>query len=243
MKRILLAVDEEKTFSFVKNSLEGKYEICPFDREATDEEYALCIIDSSSLSKHTEMLQKLRRIDESKYLPVLLVINLNETELLKDEIIKYIDDVITAPIDKDELFFRVRRILEINSYKIIHSQEFFNRSHRLQEAMVEWMPLAVYGLDDKCVVLSWNNAAEKMFGWCAEEVIGETLPIVPPEKEDEFRSLVRRIISGESIVGVELRRRRKDGTIFDCRLSTAPIRDENNKIIGIMAAMEDVTNL
>ncbi|HCW93462.1 MAG TPA: hypothetical protein DHM44_07250 [Flexistipes sinusarabici] len=171
----------------------------------------------------------------------MLVINLNEAAFLKDDNKKYIDDVAITPIDKDELLFRVRNLLEINNYKVIHSKEFFDKRHRLQEAIVECMPLAVYGLDDKGEVLSWNRAAEKMFGWRAEEVIGETLPIVPPEKEDEFRTLVKRIISGESIVGVELRRRRKDGTIFDCRLSTAPIKDEKNKIIGIMAAMEDIT--
>ncbi len=240
MKRILLAAGDEKNFSSVKNILTDRYEICPFDSQATDKEYDLCITDSDFLSKHKGIMQQIRRNDESQHLPVLLVINLNEDEFLKDDIRKYIDDVITTPLDKDELLFRVRRILEINS-KVIYSGEFFDRSHGLWEAIVECMPLAVYGLDDKGVVLSWNTAAEKMFGWRAEEVIGETLPIVPPEKEDEFRTLVKRVISGESIVGVELRRRRKDGTIFDCRLSTAPIRDEKNKIIGIMAAMEDIT--
>jgi len=240
MKRILLAAGDEKNFSSVKNILTDRYEICPFDSQAMDKEYDLCITDSDFLSKHKGIMQQIRRNDESQHLPVLLVINLNEDEFLKDDIRKYIDDVITAPLDKDELLFRVRRILEINS-KVIYSGEFFDRSQGLREAIVECMPLAVYGLDDKGVVLSWNTAAEKMFGWRAEEVIGETLPIVPPEKEDEFRTLVKRVISGESIVGVELRRRRKDGTIFDCRLSTAPIRDEKNKIIGIMAAMEDIT--
>ncbi|MEC9491918.1 PAS domain S-box protein [Flexistipes sp.] len=240
MKRILLAVDDKKNFSSIKEILTDRYEICPFDSQATGKEYDLCITDSDFLSKHKEILQQLRRNEESQYLPVLLVINLNEAEFLRNDIKKYIDEVITTPLDKDELLFRVRRILEINS-KVIHSGEFFDRSHGLREAIVECMPLAVYGLDDKGVVLSWNRAAEKMFGWRAEEVIGETLPIVPSEKENEFRTLVKRIISGESIVGVELRRRRKDGTIFDCRLSTAPIRDEKNKIIGIMAAMEDIT--
>jgi len=140
MKRILLAAGDEKNFSSVKNILTDRYEICPFDSQAMDKEYDLCITDSDFLSKHKGIMQQIRRNDESQHLPVLLVINLNEDEFLKDDIRKYIDDVITAPLDKDELLFRVRRILEINS-KVIYSGEFFDRSQGLREAIVECMPL------------------------------------------------------------------------------------------------------
>ncbi|MCB2214978.1 transporter substrate-binding domain-containing protein [Desulfofustis glycolicus] len=112
-----------------------------------------------------------------------------------------------------------------------------------QRAMVACSPVALYSIDKTGTVLTWNNSAERLFGWSEDEVFGKPLPIVPEDKEEEFASLRRIMDTGDTISGIEVIRRKKDGSLFDGRLSLAPIRDDNGVVVGIMGAMEDVTDL
>ncbi|HWI40398.1 MAG TPA: PAS domain S-box protein, partial [Verrucomicrobiae bacterium] len=102
-------------------------------------------------------------------------------------------------------------------------------------------PVALYTLTLEGVVMLWNPAAERMFGWRAEEVLGQYLPIVPPGKEEETRALRELVARGESSTGVELQRRRKDGSPIPISLSTAPLRGSEGKVTGIIALAADIT--
>lgn len=116
------------------------------------------------------------------------------------------------------------------------------RSFReLQQAIVEASPFPILSIDPDGRVLSWNPAAERVFGWTAAEVIGQSLPIVGPDAEVEFRRLRERILAGESISGMPISRRRKDGTLLALNLSAAPIRDASGGVTAIAGAFEDVT--
>jgi PAS domain S-box-containing protein len=114
------------------------------------------------------------------------------------------------------------------------------REDRLNAVIVA-SPIAILevGLDD-CVRL-WNPAAERIFGWPAEEVIGKRVPIVPPEARAEFEELVARVRSGITYTGFEAVRLRRDGTRIDVEISAAPIRDRSGEVVGHMAAFVDVT--
>ena len=68
----------------------------------------------------------------------------------------------------------------------------------------------------------WNPAAERIFGWSEEEVLGEPYPLVPEEKEHEFRANIARALQGDSLTGLETRRQKKDGTQIDVSIWTAP---------------------
>ncbi|MCF8363251.1 MAG: PAS domain S-box protein [Prolixibacteraceae bacterium] len=89
--------------------------------------------------------------------------------------------------------------------------------------MTQSTPLATYSIDPDGYVLSWNTAAEEMFGWRAEEIIGKMLPIIPDDKKEEFNYNRKQIINGNAINGKELIRKRKNDELFNCRLFTAPI--------------------
>ena len=109
------------------------------------------------------------------------------------------------------------------------------------DALIRNAPLALLSLDVEGRVLTWNPAAEDMFGWPAREAIGRVLPIVPPDKEEEFRSLVTRVVAGASFTGVELSRRRKDGAPIDLSVSTAPLRGADGAVFGLIAVTQDVS--
>ncbi len=108
-------------------------------------------------------------------------------------------------------------------------------------AIIEAAPLAIFSLDADGMVKSWNPAAERMFGWREQEVLGMPLPIVPEESKEEFRALRQRVLRGEMILNVELRRRRRDGSPIDIRLFGAPLRDPQGRVNSIMAIVEDIS--
>jgi PAS domain S-box-containing protein len=113
-------------------------------------------------------------------------------------------------------------------------------SSKLQ-ALVQASPLAIVALDADAKVISWNPAAERIFGWHRDEVLGRPHPIVPEEKKREFRTIYQRVLRGETIRGLELRRQRRDGSPVDISLSTAPLYDAAGKVGGVMGVIEDIT--
>ncbi|MDA8180003.1 MAG: PAS domain S-box protein, partial [Deltaproteobacteria bacterium] len=109
------------------------------------------------------------------------------------------------------------------------------------QALVRSSPLAIVTFDKDGNIGMWNPAAERMFGWRAEEVMGRPHPIVPEDKQDEFRELRESAIGGRTFTDKELRRIRKDGSHIDISISTAPLRDAAGSITSVMSIITDVT--
>jgi PAS domain S-box-containing protein len=114
-------------------------------------------------------------------------------------------------------------------------------SEARQKSMIACSPLALFSIDPQSRVLSWNESSERLFGWTAGEVLGTTLPIVPPELMDRHRALRQRVLDGETLVGVEFEIRRKDGTVFPARLAASVMKGPGEEILGVFAAIEDIT--
>ncbi len=108
----------------------------------------------------------------------------------------------------------------------------------------------VEGSDDAIIsktldgtVLSWNPAAERMFGYGAAEMIGRPLTtIFPPDRLDEERLLLSRISAGERVVHFETVRLRRDGTPIDVSVTLSPIRDASGIIVGASKIARDITD-
>lgn len=109
------------------------------------------------------------------------------------------------------------------------------------ETLVEAAPLALLLLDVDGRVRLWSRGAERLFGWSAGEVLGQRSPLVPPDEEASTRDLRARVLGGETLRGLHLQRRRKDGTPLDLAVHGAPIRDAQGHVIGLMVAMADLT--
>ena len=107
-------------------------------------------------------------------------------------------------------------------------------------ALVEASPLAICTLTPDGCVRSWNRAAEKLFGWTADEVIGAFLPNVPADMLGEYERLRKRVLSGKPVAGFETRRVRKDGRLLDVSVSTAALYDAEGVACGLVAMYADV---
>lgn len=116
------------------------------------------------------------------------------------------------------------------------------RAEGMLRGVIEASPLPMFVIDVDGVVETWNPAAERVFGWPEEEVVGRPLPIVTPSQQEEFEELRSRVLAGESLRGVEIRRQGRDGEMRDLVLSTAAVRDASGRIVGIMAVVDDVTD-
>ena len=122
------------------------------------------------------------------------------------------------------------------------------RAHRtldterlLTRTIFQSSPFAIYTRDRQGLVTAWNPAAEKLFGWSAEEIIGRPLLSVPPELQQESDQLRDRVLSGETIIDHEVERMKRDGTRFDLSTTLAPLYNEPDQASGYLAIAADIT--
>jgi PAS domain S-box-containing protein len=91
-------------------------------------------------------------------------------------------------------------------------------------------------------IVSWNKAAEHLYGYTAEEAVGRPLAmLVPPDHPDELPSLMERLRRGERVERFETIRMRKDGSRVDVSLTISPIRNAEGKVIGASKITRDIT--
>ena len=114
-------------------------------------------------------------------------------------------------------------------------------AHEELHALVEASPQAIVGIDRDGIVTSWHGGAERMFGWSAAEVLGRPLPVVPPERETEYRGLVRDVLAGRAFTDFHTARRRRDGSLVEVSVSTAPLHDAEGRAIGLVAVYTDIS--
>ncbi len=92
------------------------------------------------------------------------------------------------------------------------------------------------------VIESWNIGAERVFGFTAEEAIGQHISIIiPPDRLDEETEVLARLRRGEKIDHFETIRRRKDGRLVDISLTVSPIKSSDGRIIGASKVARDIT--
>jgi len=120
------------------------------------------------------------------------------------------------------------------------------KANQTLEALFANAPAAIMALDQANHVCIWNSAAERMFGWTKEEVLGKELLTVPPEREEEHRLFLDLIRQGGSVAGVESQRKRKDGSLIDVSFSAAPVRtsagpEEGSGEVLVLAVISDIT--
>lgn len=121
------------------------------------------------------------------------------------------------------------------------SEKASDAARRLS-AIVESSDDAIVTKDLQGIILSWNPAAERMFGYPAEEAIGQSIRIIiPDDRQDEEDAVLDRIRRGQRVDHYETIRRRKDGSTLPISLSISPIRDETGAVVGASKIARDIT--
>lgn len=114
-------------------------------------------------------------------------------------------------------------------------------AHRLA-AIVANSDDAIASKDLNGILLSWNAAAERLFGYAAEEAIGKPVTIlIPPDRFDEEEAILEQIRRGERIDHYETIRRRKDGSLVEISLTVSPIKNADGKVVGASKIARDIT--
>jgi PAS domain S-box-containing protein len=91
-------------------------------------------------------------------------------------------------------------------------------------------------------ITSWNKGAERLFGYTAEEAIGQNIIlIVPPDRRDEEAAILQRLPRGERVEHFETIRLRKDGTMFDVSLTISPVKDSSGRVVGASKVARNIS--
>ena len=113
---------------------------------------------------------------------------------------------------------------------------------RYLASIVESSDDAIVGKTLDSIVTSWNRGAERIFGYTAEEMIGQSIyRIIPRDRWDEETTIIETLRRGERVDHFESVRLRKDGRQIDVSLTISPIRDARGRIVGASKIARDVT--
>jgi PAS domain S-box-containing protein len=112
----------------------------------------------------------------------------------------------------------------------------------LLAAIVESSHDAIVSKSLNGVITSWNKGAERLFGYAAEEAVGQNITlIIPPERRDEERTIVEQLTRGERVDHFETVRMRKDGSLLDVSLTISPMKDASGRVVGASKLARDIT--
>lgn len=113
---------------------------------------------------------------------------------------------------------------------------------RRLSALVESSDDAIISKDLNGTITSWNRGARALFGYTAEEVIGQPITmLIPPDRQEEEPRIMERIRRGERLAPFETLRRRKDGTVFNISVTVSPIKDNAGNVIGASKIARDIS--
>jgi PAS domain S-box-containing protein len=181
-----------------------------------------------------------RQIKGDPALAQILVLHMSATSVSTNSKVKGLaagaDSYFAEPVDPDELIANIHALLRLK-----RAEEQLRQANIILQAIVTSSPVGIIATDTAGVVQQWNAAAERMFGWTAQEVVGGPLPIFPGEDGVPFHGWVDRAAAGETASGFEATPVRRDGSPIDVSLSLAPLCDGGGRIAGVLALLEDIT--
>jgi two-component system, cell cycle sensor histidine kinase and response regulator CckA len=116
-----------------------------------------------------------------------------------------------------------------------------NALQKASETSIYASPVPIIAVDCDRRVTFWNPAAQTAFGWSEEEVLGRTNPLMLKGGTEQAIALHKRALAGETLTGIELHGRTRDGSQVSISLSATPLWDESHKIKGIIGFLTDIT--
>jgi PAS domain S-box-containing protein len=135
-----------------------------------------------------------------------------------------------------------RPIRMIGTHTDITGQKQSEQVTSLLASIVDSSDDAIVSKNLNGVVTSWNKAAERLFGYTAEEAIGQSITlIIPPDRRNEETEFLARLRAGERIDHFDTIRRQKGGGFLDVSLTISPVRDGAGRVVGASKVARDVS--
>ena len=107
----------------------------------------------------------------------------------------------------------------------------------LMRGIIDALPFATVVVDSAGNVEWWNKTAEQIFGWKSSEVMGRPNPIVPRDRQDEFRAFQELVLNGRTVRAKSLRQR-KDGALIEVKAAMVPLRNGSSTVKHILVLHE-----
>jgi PAS domain S-box-containing protein len=126
--------------------------------------------------------------------------------------------------------------------QLAESVDMARANAAMLQTFIDVAPQAILAVDPDFRVTRWNKAAERLFGWTAEEVIGRRIPYIPEEGEAAFEQVRALLGRGELPPASEVVRRRKDGSLVTVLLAVAAMRDASGRTTGYIGVLTDLTD-
>jgi PAS domain S-box-containing protein len=154
----------------------------------------------------------------------------------KDGTIRYVS-INSSVYREDERFVHTRCVtLDLTAQK--QAAEIQQRL----SAIVESSDDAIISKDMNGIIRSWNQGAERIFGYRPEEIIGRHIStLAVPERVDEIPDILARLAQGERVDHYQTKRQTKDGKVLTISLTVSPIRDAEGTIVGASKVARDIT--
>ena len=130
------------------------------------------------------------------------------------------------------------RVGAVVSLTDITARKHAEETLRWLGAIVESSWDAIVGIDPAGKVTSWNPGAERLYGYSADEMLGQPVALISGESGDDR---VGRVLAGEELRDFETTYRRKDGSRVEVSLSLSIIRDTSGKVLGVSGMSRDIT--
>jgi PAS domain S-box-containing protein len=124
---------------------------------------------------------------------------------------------------------------------LAQSESEARASNETLRSLIDVAPQAIVAVDLEWNVTRWNRAAEKLFGWSAEEVIGNRIPYVPETEIEAFRQRQKFVEADDARTPVEARRMNKTGDMIDVLVASSLMRDRDLRAVGYIAVVTDMT--
>ena len=249
--RVLLADDNADMRQYIRRLLSGNCEVLTVAdgqsalREIREHRPDLVLTDVMMPGLDGfELLREIRADASIRDTPVILLSARAGEESRVEGLSAGADDYLVKPFSARELVARVKATLQLakERSKAIAAIRESEQRMRWFGAIVESSDDAIVSKSLDGIITSWNSGAARIFGYTAEEAIGQPITIVIPEDRlSEERDILTRVRRGQRIEHFETIRRRKHGSLITVSLTISPVKDAEGRIVGASKIARDIT--
>jgi len=227
-------------------SLQWSQDILEAKRAVENQEYSVCLL-SSSFNKKASQDPLSKSLAAIKKTPIVLVSTDEDYELeiesMRDGVMDFFVLDQTSPSQLERIIrhtiARSRIESERAEYKELVKQAEERAAHLA--SIIDDADIAIKGKTLDGIITTWNRAAKELYGYTAEEIIGQPITkLLPPDRSDEAVGLLKQVSRGETIRTRETVRVAKDGSLLDVSLTVSPIRNSAGEITGASTITHDI---